>query len=288
MDNMQIMLKKIKIKLKDTEIDFNNSILELFNQFNINFPFDSNSQIFDIVYHNKNHKSMIIRMFLKREYQNISSHSWDSVNDFSSLLSFEFTDKYSNFLKKRKYKEYLNNPDDIPINESFNFNFWFDRLQNISNKLYIYNKKIKFIENKIHNKELEKYKKTTDMLFQYITDEMVETFYKEFLKKESFKLITLDYNIYSKTAIFQIYNIKCIAKNTFEYKKNYYSFKKVIGCNQLKNLIKKQFYFKSKIVSDFHSFFISNPSISYDGEKYIFKIEESISKFKPYLNAENF
>ena len=61
MNNLQTMLKKIKNELKNTEVDFNNSILELFNQFNINFTFDDNYQIFNIVYHNKNHKSMIIR-----------------------------------------------------------------------------------------------------------------------------------------------------------------------------------------------------------------------------------
>ena len=289
MDNLQSLLIKFKNKFKDTECELNYFILKLFNECNINFSFDSNNQKFHIIYNNnKNNKSMIIRLFYKTKIENINNSTLKSYLDIQSLISIEFINGDKNFIKKRKYHKYLIDPENISLHNNFNFNFWFDRLQNINNKLYIYNNKIKFIENKIHNKKLKEYKKTTDMLFQYITDDMAETSYKELSEKESFKLTTLDYKTHSKTAIFKIYNIKRINENTFEYKDNDYGFKKVIGYNQLKNLIKKQFYFKSKIVSDFHSFYISNPSISYDGKKYILKIEEAISKFKPYLNAENF
>lgn len=288
MNNLQAMLKKIKNELKNTEVDFNNSILELFNQFNINFTFDDNYQIFNIVYHNKNHKSMIIRMFSKREYQNINSSSLSSVNDFSSLLSFEFTNENNNFLKKRKYEEYVNNPKDISINENFNFKFWFDKLQNLSNKIYTYNKKVKLIIKKLHNQDLNNFKKTTDLLFNYITPEMVEESFKELSNKESFELITLDYHSYFKSAIFYRYKFNRINENTFEYKEDNYGSKKVIGSNQLKDLIKKQFYFKSNIVSDFHSFFMLFPLISNNGIRYTLKLEDVISKFKPYLNAEQF
>ena len=289
MDNLQSLLIKFKNKFKDTECELNHFTLKLFNECNINFSFDSNNQNFHIIYNNnKNNKSMIIRLFHKTKIENINNSTLKSYLDIQSLISIEFINGDKNFIKKRKYHKYLIDPENISLHNNFNFNFWFDRLQNINNKLYIYNNKIKFIENKIHNKKLKEYKKTTDMLFQYITDDMAETSYKELSEKESFKLTTLDYKTHSKTAIFKIYNIKRINENTFEYKDNDYGFKKVIGYNQLKNLIKKQFYFKSKIVSDFHSFYISNPSISYDGKKYILKIEEAISKFKPYLNAENF
>lgn len=286
MNNMQAMLKKIKNKFKETELDFNNTILELFNQCNIDFSFDNNSQIFNITYGYNNNKSMIIRVFSKRQYQEINSSSWGTVNDFDSLLSLEFING-EQIIKKRKYKDF-NNQDKLTINENFNFIFWFDKLQNLSNKIYTYNKKVKFIIKKLHNQNLDKFKKTTDRLFNYITPEMVEESFNELSNKESFELTTLDYNSHFKTAIFQIYKIKRINENTFEYKENDFGGKVVIGQYQLKDLIKKQFYFKSNIVTDFNSLYNLLPFISKDNRKYILKLDDAISKFKPYLNAEGF
>ena len=286
MNNMQAMLKKFRDKLKETELDFNNSILELLNQCNIDFSFDSNSQIFNITYNYNNKKSMIVRVFSAQQYQVINESAWCTINDISSLLSLEFIEG-DKFIKMRKYKN-VYNYDSFVINENFNFIFLFDKLQNLSNKIYSYNKKVKFLIKKLHNQDLNNFKKTTNLLFNYITPEMVEISFKELSNKDSFELTTLDYNSYFKTAIFKIYKINRINENTFEYKVNDFGGKIVIGRNQLKNLIKKQFYFKSNIVTNFNSFFISLPFISNDKRKYTLKLEDVISKFKPYLNAEQF
>ncbi len=286
MNNMQAMLKKFRDKLKETELDFNNSILELLNQCNIDFSFDSNSQIFNITYNYNNKKSMIVRVFSAQQYQVINESAWCTINDISSLLSLEFIEG-DKFIKMRKYKN-VYNYDSFVINENFNFIFLFDKLQNLSNKIYSYNKKVKFLIKKLHNQDLNNFKKTTNLLFNYITPEMVEISFKELSNKDSFELTTLDYNSYFKTAIFKIYKINRINENTFEYKVNDFGGKIVIGSNQLKNLIKKQFYFKSNIVTNFNSFFISLPFISNDKRKYTLKLEDVISKFKPYLNAEQF
>tara|TARA_Y100000588_G_scaffold203043_1_gene216844 strand:- start:10156 stop:11007 length:852 start_codon:yes stop_codon:yes gene_type:complete len=283
---MQAMLKKFRDKLKETELDFNNSILELLNQCNIDFSFDSNSQIFNITYNYNNKKSMIVRVFSAQQYQVINESAWCTINDISSLLSLEFIEG-DKFIKMRKYKN-VYNYDSFVINENFNFIFLFDKLQNLSNKIYSYNKKVKFLIKKLHNQDLNNFKKTTNLLFNYITPEMVEISFKELSNKDSFELTTLDYNSYFKTAIFKIYKINRINENTFEYKVNDFGGKIVIGSNQLKNLIKKQFYFKSNIVTNFNSFFISLPFISNDKRKYTLKLEDVISKFKPYLNAEQF
>lgn len=286
MNNMQAMLKKIKNKLKETELDFNNSILELFNQCNIDFSFDSNSQIFNITYNYNNKKSMILRVFSAQKYQAINESAWGVINDVSSLLSLEFIEG-DKFIKMRKYKNVYDS-DSFVVNKDFNFIFWFDKLQNLSNKIYTYNKKVKFIIKKLHNQNLDKFKKTTDRLFNYITPEMVEESFKKLSNKEYFELTTLDYNSHFKTAIFQIYKINRINENTFEYKENDFGGKVVIGSNQLKNLLKKQFYFKSNIVTDFRSLYNLLPFTSKDNRKYILKLDDAISKFKPYLNAECF
>ena len=229
---------------------------------------------------------MIVRVFSAQQYQVINESAWCTINDISSLLSLEFIEG-DKFIKMRKYKN-VYNYDSFVINENFNFIFLFDKLQNLSNKIYSYNKKVKFLIKKLHNQDLNNFKKTTNLLFNYITPEMVEISFKELSNKDSFELTTLDYNSYFKTAIFKIYKINRINENTFEYKVNDFGGKIVIGSNQLKNLIKKQFYFKSNIVTNFNSFFISLPFISNDKRKYTLKLEDVISKFKPYLNAEQF